>query len=119
MHAGEYDQTAVDQFTIENQEDIAMQETMELLNIDGMHVHFGENQTFAGTVQDISFVVQNQQFDFILDLDNEKLDINEGEVAVPIYFMEEYDLKIGETITVKKGEYEKEFFISDYAVTLR
>ena len=57
----------------------------------------------AGTIQDISFVVQNKKFDFILDLDNEKLDIKEGFVAVPIYFMEQYDLKIGDTITVKSG----------------
>ena len=52
----------------------------------------------AGTVQDISFVVQNEKFDFIMDLNNEKLDIKEGEVAVPIYLMRRYDLEIGETI---------------------
>ncbi|WP_255264015.1 ABC transporter permease [Peribacillus butanolivorans] len=69
----------------------------------------------AGTVQDISFVVQNKKFDFIMDLDNKKLDVTEGEVAVPIYFMQQYDLKIGDTITVKSGEYENEFVISDYA----
>ena len=92
-----------------------MQETMELLNIDGMNIHSGQNNTFAGTVQDISFVVQNEKFDFILDLNNEKLDINEGEVAVPIYFMEEHDIKIGETITVVQGAYEKELVISEYA----
>lgn len=115
MHSGEFDQAEIDQFTEEHSKDIAMQETMVLLTFDGSNIHFGENQTMAGTVQDISFVTQNQQFDFILDLDNEKLDVKEGEVAVPIYFMEQYDLKIGETITVKKGEYEKEFVISDYA----
>lgn len=115
MHSGEFDQAEIDQFTEEHSKDIAMQETMVLLTFDGSNIHFGENQTMAGTVQDISFVTQNQQFDFILDLDNEKLGVKEGEVAVPIYFMEQYDLKIGETITVKKGEYEKEFVISDYA----
>ena len=92
-----------------------MQETMVLLNIDGSNIHFGQNQTMAGTIQDISFVVQNKKFDFILDLDNEKLDVKEGFVAVPIYFMEQHDLKIGDTITVKSGGYQKEFVISDYA----
>ena len=69
----------------------------------------------AGTIQDISFVVQNKKFDFILDLDNEKLDIKEGFVAVPIYFMEQYDLEIGDTISVKSGGDQKDFVISDYA----
>ena len=115
MHAGEYDQAEIDQFTEQYRDHIAMQETMVLQNIDGSNIHFGQNQTMAGTIQDISFVVQNKKFDFILDLDNEKLDIKEGYVAVPIYFMEQHDLKIGDTITVKSGGYEKEFVISDYA----
>ena len=115
MHSGEFDQAEIDQFTEEHREHIAMQETMVLLNIDGSHIHFGQNQTMAGTVQDISFVVQNEKFDFILDLNNEKLDVKEGYVAVPIYFMEQYDLQIGDTISVKNGEYQKEFIISDYA----
>ncbi|MBK5498892.1 FtsX-like permease family protein [Peribacillus sp. TH14] len=115
MHSGEFDQAEIDKFTEEQRENIAMQETMFLLTLDGSNIHFGNNQTMAGTVQDISFVVQNKKFDFILDLDNKKLDVTEGEVAVPIYFMQQYDLKIGDTITVKSGEYENEFVISDYA----
>ncbi|WP_066307504.1 ABC transporter permease [Bacillus sp. FJAT-29814] len=115
MHAGEYDQADIDQFTAQYRDQIAMQETMVLQNIDGSNIHFGQNQTMAGTIQDISFVVQNKKFDFILDLDNEKLEVKEGFVAVPIYFMEQHDLKIGERITVISGRYEKEFIISDYA----
>ncbi|AXN39282.1 ABC transporter permease [Peribacillus butanolivorans] len=115
MHSGEFDQAEIDKFTEEQRENIAMQETMVLLTLDGSNIHFGNNQTMAGTVQGISFVVQNKKFDFIMDLDNKKLDVTEGEVAVPIYFMQQYDLKIGDTITVKSGEYENEFVISDYA----
>ena len=115
MHSGKYDQAAIDKFTEEQRENIAMQETMVLQDFDGMNIHFAKNETMAGTIQDISFVVQNKKFDFILDLDNEKLDVKEGEVAVPIYFMEECDLKIGDTITVESEGYQKEFVISDYA----
>lgn len=115
MHSGEFDQAEIDKFSEEQREDIAMQETMVLLTLDGNNIHFGDNQTMAGTVQDISFVEQNTKFDFILDLDNEKLDVTEGFVAVPIYFMQQYDLKIGDKITVNSGEYENEFVISDYA----
>lgn len=115
MHAGEYDQADIDHFTEEYRDHIFMQETMVLQNIDGSDIHFAQNQTMAGTIQDISFVIQNKNFDFILDLDNEKLDVREGFVAVPIYFMERCDLKIGDTITVKSGGYEKELIISDYA----
>ncbi|SES38333.1 ABC transporter permease [Psychrobacillus sp. OK032] len=115
MHAGEYEQAEIDQFTEKYSDHIETQETMILQNIDGSNIHFGQSQTMAGTIQDISFVVQNKKFDFILDLYNEKLNVKEGFVAVPIYFMQQHDLKIGETITVKSGGYEKEFVISDHA----
>ncbi|MEO4052746.1 ABC transporter permease [Solibacillus sp. CAU 1738] len=115
MHAGDYNQRDIDRFTKEHHENIAMQETMVLLTLDGNNIYFGNNNTMSGTVQDISFVVQNKNFDFILDLNNNKLDVKEGTVAVPIYFMQQYNLKIGETITVKRGDYEKDFTISDYA----
>ena len=97
MHSGEFAQTEIDQFTEEQRENIAMQETM-ISTIDGSNIGLANNQTMAGTVQDISFVVQNEKFDFILDLNNEKLDVKEGSVAVPIYFMELHDLKIGDTL---------------------
>ena len=115
MHAGDFNQREIDQFTEQQREHIAMQETMVLLTLDGNNIYFGNNNTMADTIQDISFVVQNKNFDFILDLDNNKLDVKEGTIAVPIYFMEHYNLKIGETITVKRGDYVKEFTISDYA----
>ena len=40
MHSGEFDQTEIDQFTEEQREHIAMQETMVLLNIDGSQYSF-------------------------------------------------------------------------------
>lgn len=115
MHAGKYDPSEIDQFTNTHLELVHKQETMELLNIDGVNIQYGNNKNFAGTVQDISFVIQNEKFDFILDLNNEKLEVKKGEVAVPIYFMEEYDLKLGESLIVVQGDYEKQFIISNYA----
>ena len=114
MHAGQYDQSAIDRFTEDQQEHIAMQETMVLLNFEGMNIHYGDDETMAGTIQDISFVVQNKKFDFLLDLNNRKLDVKEGEIAVPIYFMVKHDLKIGDSIRVETEEYQNKFIISDY-----
>lgn len=114
MHAGKYDQSEIDNFTKQHQEHIAMQETMILLNIEGIDISFGQNETMAGTVQDISFVVQNKQFDFLLDLNNEKLSVKEGDVAVPIYFMVKHDLKIGDKLTVNLEGEQVEYVISDY-----
>lgn len=115
MHSGEYSQEAIDEFVGEQSENIAMQETMQLMNIEGNHIYYGEGQTLAGTIQDNSFVVPNSKFDFLLDLNNEKLEVKQGEIAVPVYFMQECDLEIGDTISVITEDYQKSFVISDYA----
>jgi putative ABC transport system permease protein len=115
MHIGDYDHAEIERFTLSQQNHIAYQETMYLLNIEGIHIHVEPNRTMADTVQDISFVVQNQNFDFILDLDNEKLAVKPGQIAVPIHFMVEYDLAVGETLIVKNAGSQKSFTIIDYA----
>lgn len=115
MHTGEYSQADIDQFTEQQNKYIAMQETMQLLNIEGVNIHYGSNETMAETIQDISFVVQNRKFDFILDLNNQKLAIKKEEIAVPIYFMQECGLQIGDSITVATEAFQKEFVISEYA----
>ncbi|WP_255264016.1 hypothetical protein [Peribacillus butanolivorans] len=43
MHSGEFDQAEIDKFTEEQRENIAMQETMVLLTLDGSNIHFGNN----------------------------------------------------------------------------
>lgn len=114
MHAGAYVQGAIDRFTEQNHNHIAMQETMVLLPVEPLNVEYGDNKTFAGTIQDIFFVVQNKKFDFLLDLNNEKLAVLEGKVAVPIHFMVEHNLKLGDTLTVTIGDFKQTFTISDY-----
>lgn len=114
MHAGDYDQSRIDDFTRRHAGDIALQETMTLLNIDGINIRYGDNETMAGTVQDIAFAVQNSRFDFLLDLENEKLAVPDGHVAVPIYFMKEYGLDLGERLAVGPEGDRTELIISDY-----
>ncbi len=49
--------------------------------------------------------MQNKKFNFLLDLNNEKLAVKQGEIEVPIHFMVERDLHIGEILTVTTEDY--------------
>lgn len=122
MHLGEYSQEAIDRFVTSQKENIALQETMSMLNVEGKDISYSKStddkdfsNTMAGSIQDMFFVVQNKQFDFILNLNNEKLQIQKGEIAVPIYCMLEYGLEIGDTIRVQTTNYVQDFVISNYA----
>lgn len=115
MHTGALDQDAIDRFTAKHQDKIALQETMRMLAVDGSMVQLPDGSTMAGTVQDLLFVVQNTQFDFILDLRNNKLEVAQGSLAVPVYLMQEYGLRVGDALTIRAGGVEQVFSISAYA----
>lgn len=61
-----------------------------------------------------SFVRQNKQFDYLLDLENQILKISDGEIAVPIYHMQKYNLQIGDQIRIADGDYSKDFTITAF-----
>lgn len=86
MHFGDINQNEIERWTEVNQL-VEKQQTVEMVNIDGAAIIIG-NQTETNSVMDISFVKQNESFDFLLDLHNEKLEVSSGEIGVPIYYMQ-------------------------------
>lgn len=112
LHAGSIEQREFDDFVRENNQLIRAQQTVELLGIDGANIYIN-NQTHseADSLMENSFVRQNEQFDYLLDTDNQVLQVSDGEIAVPIYHMQRYDLQLGDKIWVADKEFQKEFTI--------
>lgn len=100
MHTGTLDQAQIKHWADDNRL-VETQQTVEMLTIDGSSLYLGSTQeSEAGTVMDISFVVQNTDFDFLLNLNNEVIEVDPGEIAVPIYFMQDADLDIGDEVRI-------------------
>ncbi len=114
MHSGELNQNKIDEFVKNHSGNILNQETVKLLNIEGLYVELEDQRNFATTIQDMGFVVQNEKFDFLLNLENEIIRMEDGKIGVPIYFMQEYKLNVGDELWIRKDQYEKKFIISDY-----
>ncbi len=112
MHAGSVDQTAIDGFTRKSGMVLA-QQSAEMLNIDATNITFDGHER-QNTVMDMGFVVQNKSFDFLLGLDNGVLRLESGEAAVPIYFMKQYGLKPGDTVTIQNGKFHARFVIAGF-----
>lgn len=114
MHAGDIDQKLIDDF-VSNNTVIKNQQTVEMINIDGSNVSLNESLSAENnSVMDISFVKQNHAFDFLLDLENKIIKVSQGKVGVPIYFMQQNNLSIGDKITIQNGDYKMEFTISTF-----
>ncbi|HLO29820.1 MAG TPA: FtsX-like permease family protein [Anaerolineales bacterium] len=114
MHAGEIDQAAIDRWTAPNSL-VERQQTVEMINIDGSNISIGNSETTEkSSVMDISFVKQNHLFDFLLDLENQVIQVSRGEIAVPIYYMQEKDLKIGDKVRISDQTFDMEFTVVDF-----
>ncbi|GLC87685.1 ABC transporter permease [Lysinibacillus piscis] len=114
MHAGSIDQQRLDDFT-KKQPLIQAQQTVEMLNIDQTTLFLKNRQQIDhNSVMDVSFVKQNQSFDFLLNLHNEKVEMASGEIGVPLYYMKKYDLHIGDQIWLATDEFEMAFTISTF-----
>lgn len=114
MHAGEIDQAAIDRFTANNKL-VKQQQTVEMLNIDGLNLYLADAANPESTsVMDHCFVTQNEKMDILLDMENKKLQINKGEIAVPIYYMQHKNMKIGDKVTIRDGTFEMAFTVVDF-----
>lgn len=112
MHAGELDETKVNKWAQAN-EMVEKHQIVEMINIDGSHLFFGA-EAEKNSIMDIDFVVQNQNFDFLLNLDNEIVQVNDGEIAVPVYYLQQKKLKIGDSINIKDNSFIRTYKIVDF-----
>jgi putative ABC transport system permease protein len=114
MHAGEIDQAAIDRWSSNNSL-VKEQQTVEMVNIDGSNIYIGSSTTTEkNSVMDLGFVKQNQKFDFLLDLNNEVIQVSKGEIAVPIYYMQQAGLKIGDIVRISNKAFDMEFTVADF-----
>lgn len=114
MHAGPIDQAAIDRWVAADSRVLA-QQTAEMITIDGTNLYLGENQVpEENSIMDISFVEQNASFDFLLDLDNQIIQLSPGEIGVPIYYAQERNVKMGDTVRLRKETWEKTFTVTAF-----
>ncbi|GAB6550900.1 ABC transporter permease [Bacillus cereus] len=114
MHAGEINQKSIDSFVAKTPV-VKEQQTAEMIQIGGSNIFIKKkNEAEHNSVMDIIFVKQNSNFDFLLDLNNEVINVRKGEIGVPIYYMQKYKLRIGDKIWVVKNNNELELTISSF-----
>lgn len=60
------------------------------------------------------WVKQNQQYDLLLNMDNQPLHPSQGEVGVPLILLDTYNIQVGDTLTIRDGDYSMDFVVSSY-----
>lgn len=110
MHKGKYDEEAFKDF-VEKQDDIEDVLVVKMLDISNGHIVY-KGESLEKCLMDNGFVTQNEKFDYLLDQNNKIAVVQNGEIGVPVYYAEDLNIKTGDTITLRDGDYQKAFKVS-------
>lgn len=117
MHKGELHQSDLDEFN-RGYKGIRHWQTVPMITICGDEIMVlgkdGNQFSLADCRLDISLVKQNENYDVLLDENRKPLVMHSGEIGVPVILLDEFDIAIGDTITLCNGRLTKNFTVSAY-----
>ncbi|REK54652.1 MAG: ABC transporter permease [Thermobacillus sp.] len=114
MHSGTIDEREIERWAADTGL-VDIHQTVEMVPLEGSHIYFGDRGTPESTsVMDFYFVQQNEKFDFLLNLSNERAEVAEGEIAVPLFFMRQRNLSVGDRLRIVHPDFVREFTIRDF-----
>ncbi len=111
MHKGEYDEEAFKNY-VKKQDYIEDALVVRMLDINNRNIIY-KGEILEDCLMENGFVTQNQNFDFLLDQNNKIAVVQDGEIGVPVYYAESLNIKVGDGLTLREGNYQKEFKVSD------
>jgi len=111
MHSGEIDTARLTSFAQQNS-NVDEFQVVEFLNMDGAQIILGES-SLAGNVQDNGFSIQSEKFDYLLDLEGNIINASDGELYVPINYMRNDTIKVGDKAIISGKEFTVAGFLRD------
>lgn len=117
MHRGGFSQSDIDEFN-GGYNGIRHWQTVPMITIYGDEIMVSgkdkERFSLADCRLDISFVRQNEDYDVLLDENRKPVVMNLGEIGVPVILLNEFDIAIGDTVTLCGAGRTKDFHIKIY-----
>lgn len=103
MHTGSIDYERLHKFA-KDDHTVDEFQVLEMLNVDNAGLFIGKHSLGEST-QDNALVVQSEQFDYLLDLEGNIIRPQEGEIYIPISYMDLYEVEVGDRVTVMSDQY--------------
>ena len=116
MHMGTINQADIDEFN-ENFEGATYWQTVPMITAYGEYILVIEevnSYTLEDCRLDISFVKQNNGYDVLLNEKREPIKLKEGEIGVPVIILDQYDISLGDKISLNLDGVEKVFQVVTY-----
>lgn len=111
MHTGNVDMDQLRRFADTNGS-VEEYQVQEFLNIEGAEIVIG-NDSLAGSIQDNGLSVQGKKFDYLLDLNGKVIHPADGEIYIPVYYRQEGNAALGDTLTIHGISFHVAGFLRD------
>lgn len=111
MHTGELDRAGLESFA-GNNSNVEDYQVVPFLNVENTDIILGGN-TLADSVQDNGFCTQSSRFDFLVDLDNQPVKPQNGELYVPVCYFKDGTAKVGDAALLCGQPFRVAGFIRD------
>lgn len=111
MHAGKISEAELIWFAKDNGQ-VQDYQTLYFLNLENSSIVL-DGYSLADSTQDNGVCVQSENFDYLLDLENEIIKVSDGEIYVPVCYRQEYGLVAGETVQIGKNKFTIAGFLRD------
>ncbi len=111
MHAGEISEAELVQFAKENAQ-VQDYQTLYFLNLENSSIVL-DGHSLADSTQDNGVCVQSGKFDYLLDLENEIIQVSDGEIYVPVCYRQEYELVVGKNVQIGENSFTIAGFLRD------
>ena len=112
MHSGSVDRKRLQNF-VQQHPEIASWQLTDFVNVEGSAIRINGQDSLQDSSQDNGFSSQNQNFDFLLDQNNQPAQPRPGQVFIPFYYYNSGKIKIGDKIRVGKLQLTVQGFIRD------
>ena len=111
MHTGEISEEEISSFT-EKRSDVEEMQICHFLNLENGQIRIGET-AFDNNMQDNGLFCQSDKFDYLLDANDNIIQVSEGEVYVPVAYKNEYDISVGDKMHIGTEELRVAGFMRD------
>ncbi|WP_417506942.1 FtsX-like permease family protein [Microbacterium sp.] len=101
MHVGPLETSSLDSFAATHQDIVDDHQVQDALQLDNQNLRMhGMTDAARDGVMDLLLVTQSPRFDFLLGPDGTPTNVRDGEIAVPGYYADAYDLARGDTVEI-------------------
>lgn len=111
MHSSNLDFAQLERFASVT-ENVEAFQVVPFLGIDNDQIQVDGN-TFSDSLQDNGFCTQSEQFDFLLDMDGNRVQPKDGELYAPVFYSKENKVKQGDTVLVSGIPFTVTGFVRD------